>query len=40
MYEEGLGVPVDIGQARSWYQKAADQGYTNAIKKLAAIKGK
>jgi len=26
MYEDGLGVPKDDGQAMAWYQKAATQG--------------
>ena len=29
-YEKGLGVPADLAMARSWYQKAADQGHFKA----------
>lgn len=36
LYEKGLGVAKDDNQAHSWYQKAADQGDTDAIKKLKA----
>jgi TPR repeat protein len=30
MYENGKGVPVDLKQAKGWYQKAAAQGNTDA----------
>ena len=34
LYEKGLGVAKDDNQAHSWFQKAADQGDADAIKKL------
>lgn len=30
LYERGLGVPQDYGQAASWYRKAAEQGNADA----------
>lgn len=30
MYEEGNGVPQDLGKAVEWYRKAADQGHADA----------
>ena len=32
MYETGLGVPIDFGEAAKWYRLAAEQGLTNAQK--------
>ena len=37
MYETGLGVPLDFGEAARWYRLAAEQGLTNAQKKLATM---
>jgi TPR repeat protein len=34
MYEYGLGVPKDLSQSASWYQKAAAQGYGDAQAQL------
>ena len=34
MYANGQGVKQDYGQARQWYQKAADQGNADARKAL------
>jgi TPR repeat protein len=34
LYENGLGVPDDLDQARTWYQKAADQGSEDAKRGL------
>jgi tetratricopeptide (TPR) repeat protein len=36
MYANGWGVTRDLGQARAWVQKAADGGYEDAKKWLAA----
>jgi TPR repeat protein len=38
MYEIGLGVDRDREQAEYWWQKAADQGYPEAIEKLKQTK--
>lgn len=35
MHESGLGVPQDSAKAVEYYQKAADQGFANAIHNLA-----
>ena len=35
MYRYGRGVDMDLQKAREWYQRAADQGYTNARNELA-----
>ncbi|MDH5649935.1 MAG: hypothetical protein OEY67_09810 [Gammaproteobacteria bacterium] len=35
MYEKGLGTPKNLSEAKSWYQKSANQGFKEAIKKLA-----
>jgi hypothetical protein len=37
-YELGNGVPKDKEKARSWYQKAADMGYSDAKKALRELK--
>ena len=37
MYEEGHGTARDYEMARKWYQKAADQGYEPAKKKLVQL---
>jgi len=31
IYQQGLAVPADPGQARHWYEKAADFGYVPAL---------
>ena len=31
-YEEGLGVDVDLEEARDWYARAAEQGHKAAKK--------
>lgn len=36
-YETGDGVTKDIGTARHWYQKSADNGYKNAEVKLRLL---
>jgi uncharacterized protein len=36
LYQNGLGVPRDPGEARAWIQKAAAAGYEPAKKWLAA----
>jgi TPR repeat protein len=33
-FEQGLGVPKDVGQAAVWYLKSAEQGYANAQEKM------
>lgn len=38
MYEEGHGTEQDYDKARTWYQKAADQGFAPAKKKLSKLK--
>ncbi len=35
MYEQGVGIPQDLGMAKMWYTKSANQGYDPATKKLA-----
>jgi hypothetical protein len=35
MYEDGKGVPQDYQQAKTWYQKAAEQGDPSARRRLA-----
>jgi hypothetical protein len=37
MYEAGQGVPADIAQARSHYQRAADLGVSGAIEKMGEL---
>ena len=37
MYFTGLGVPVDLGQARYWLSQSAGQGYAQAKVALARI---
>lgn len=37
MYQKGLGVQQDYGQARAWYQKAADQGNATAEDNLGIL---
>ena len=37
IYERGLGVPPDYAAAASWYQKAADKGYSRALFNLATL---
>ncbi|WP_157217472.1 SPOR domain-containing protein [Flavisphingomonas formosensis] len=36
-YKLGRGVPTDLGQAQSWYQKAAQQGHEQAQANLGLI---
>ena len=33
-YYNGMGVGKDLAAARSWFQSAADQGYTDSIRHL------
>lgn len=40
MYEEGHGTEQDFDQARQWYQKAANQGYEPARKKLSKLEAR
>jgi uncharacterized protein len=37
IYERGLGVPPDYAAAASWYQKAADKGYSRALFNLSTL---
>lgn len=37
MYENGKGVPQDIGEALKWYRLAAEQGYAGAQNNLGMI---
>ena len=37
MYEEGLGVEKNDGEAFGWYLKAAEQGDVEAQRKLASM---
>jgi hypothetical protein len=37
MYTKGQGVPQDFNEARSWYSKAANQGYTDAEYNLGIL---
>lgn len=39
LYENGLGIPKDIGEARRWYRLSANQGFEGAKKALARIGG-
>ncbi|MHB8535020.1 MAG: tetratricopeptide repeat protein [Sulfuricaulis sp.] len=34
MYQQGVGIPQDLGMAHMWYTKSANQGYAPAIKLL------
>jgi len=36
MYEQGVGIPQDLGMAKMWYTKSANQGFKPAVKKLAS----
>lgn len=36
MYDYGLGIPEDDGEALKWYRKAAEQGYADAQYKVGA----
>ncbi|KAH8819718.1 hypothetical protein F5884DRAFT_744114 [Xylogone sp. PMI_703] len=38
-YEVGIYVPVDLEEARVWYQKAADHGNPEAIQRVESIVG-
>ena len=37
MYQDGLGVPKDLGQAVAWYRKAAEQGFAAAHSNLGVM---
>jgi TPR repeat protein len=37
MYEDGKGVAQDYGEARDWYEKAADAGNLNAMFNLGQL---
>jgi len=37
LFEEGIGVPVDLEEAMKWFQKSADQGDEGAKRRLAKI---
>lgn len=39
IYHYGLGVPMDIAEAKRWYKLSADNGYDVAIKKLEELGG-
>jgi len=39
MYENGEGVAKDKKTAERWYRKAAEQGYAQALSKLAEMEG-
>lgn len=39
MYQDGLGVTPDKGQAQAWFKQAADQGYQPAVAALVAMEG-
>ncbi|HSG80937.1 MAG TPA: hypothetical protein VLC48_01700, partial [Gemmatimonadota bacterium] len=34
IYDYGLGVPRDFGEAKEWYRKAAEQGHEEARLRL------
>lgn len=34
MFEQGIGVPQDLGNAATWYRKAAEQGKAEAMLKM------
>ena len=36
-YENGLGVPINVGQAKSWYDKSAAQGNEKAARRGKAL---
>ena len=36
-YEKGIGVPVNIQEAKKWYQKAADQKFEDAMAALLRL---
>ena len=38
-YENGIGVPINVGRAKYWYEKAAEQGNTNARRRGKALEG-
>ena len=40
MYENGIGVRQDKGEAIRWYQKAAEQGHIEALKNLNELAGR
>ena len=37
VYEKGWGVTQDYGKAHKWFQKAADEGNTDAMISLARL---
>lgn len=37
MYQQGLGVPQDFGEAAAWYRRAAEQGHVRAQQNLGAL---
>jgi len=37
MYQQGLGVPQDFGEAATWYRRAAEQGHARAQQNLGAL---
>ena len=39
MYEQGLGVGIDLAKAEAWYRKAAEQGEPKAMSSLGQILG-
>ena len=38
-YENGIGVPINVGRAKYWYEKAAEQGNGNARRRGKALEG-
>ena len=38
MYETGVGVEVNLDEASKWYKLAAEQGNSEATKKLLKLK--
>ena len=39
MRENGWGIEKNMAEAKTWYQKSADQGYDRAIEKLKELSG-
>jgi hypothetical protein len=37
IYRDGDGVSSDVGEAIRWFQKAADQGYVDAMTELGGM---
>ncbi|MCA9817971.1 MAG: SEL1-like repeat protein, partial [Cyanobacteria bacterium HKST-UBA01] len=39
LYEKGIGVEKDLGEAKNWYKKASDSGSELAKEALARLDG-